>query len=499
MTPEDIEKHMKEGAKAFEEILRRPPECSALEMELKSALGLKDVAQCRALLREQGRWLAKFKGYELAELMDAAIHADSAADELVGLLLHSGVPAHCVYDRTGSDYQHTPLITAARCGRLDLIHKLIAEGADVFWASPPGANALSEILPSITRQAFLADTPELSGVREWLSQQGLRVDPHCADSRRKMVWASSSKNSWPDIPALLELGIPLAVTRWTSFMFQFALGRAGAAAAAELAIGELHHRDAYKRTPFLLAVAAGDLDVAKVLFERGSDIHATGHCGTTALHLAAENNHCHLLEWLLSSGISIDVRNEFGGSALRDAVSGNCVDAATVLLQRGGDVHEQKSNGLIHDAPLTDDLAMIKLLLKAGAEVNEASDSGYWPLRSACESGNAAAVSYLLNVGADPNLTSTGETAIFAAVSGDNIECARLLVEAGADVNARDCDDWTCLFLLRSEPIAQCLLEHGADPSLRDQCGGLPEEWKSIPISIRKKLTDWRNERRRTV
>lgn len=494
MTPEEVEQHMQAGADAFEELLCRPPECSALQLELKTAVELKDVAYCRALLLEKRRWLAEFKSHELAELMDAAIRADAAADEIVSLFLRAGVPAHSVYDRIGPDYQHTPLITAARCGRLNLIQKLVAAGADLFWASPTGANALSETLPSKSRQAPMVDTPEIGQVREWLTQQGMRIDPACKDSRRKILWAASSPISWPDVPALLELGIPLGATGWTPFMLDLASGLANAKAAAELAAGELHHRDAYLRTPFLLAVTAGDLETARALFERGSDLHARGHCGATALHLAAENNHCHLIEWLLENGFPLDAKNEFGDSALHNAVGRNCVNAATLLLQKGGDVRERDGNGygLVHDVSFADDLAMLKLLLEAGADVDDVSGGGSWPLHDACLAGGAAAVSYLLQMGANPDLTSSGETAIFAAVRGDSLECVRLLLEAGANVNATDCDGWTCLFCLRSERVAEYLLEQGADPRISDQCGGLPEDWKSIPISVRRELRDWR-------
>ncbi len=129
---------MEIGANSFDEMLDRPRECSELEMELMTAMELKDVACCRELLREKGQWLAKFKGHELAELMDAAIHSGETAEDLVDLLLQSGVPAHCVYDNIGPEYQHTPLVTAARVGRLDLVQKLAAAGADLFWASPTG-------------------------------------------------------------------------------------------------------------------------------------------------------------------------------------------------------------------------------------------------------------------------------------------------------------------------------------------------------------------------
>ncbi len=95
MTPEELEKLMQTGAASFDEMLRRPWECSELEMELKTAMGLKDVASCRELLGEKGQWLAKFKSHELAELMDTAIHSGEA-DELLDLLLRSGVPRELV-------------------------------------------------------------------------------------------------------------------------------------------------------------------------------------------------------------------------------------------------------------------------------------------------------------------------------------------------------------------------------------------------------------------
>jgi len=494
MNTKDLAEITQAGAESFEELLHRPWECSELEMELRTVMELKDVDRCRDLLREKRQWLAKFKGHELTELMDAAIKAGDAADELVGLLQQAGVPSQCVYDHIGASYQHTPLVTAARCGRLDLIHKLVLHGADLFWTSPTGANALSEIFSSRARQAPACDTPEIVQVREWLIQQGLRIDPKSADSRRKMMWASSQPDSWPDIPALMALGIPISETGWTPFMLDLAMGLANVATVEELPADELSHRDALKRTPFLLAVTAGDLEVARALFGRGGDFYAGSHCGASALHLAAANNHCHMIEWLLANGFPLDARDDFDNSALHAAASGDCVDAASLLLQKGADVHERDKNGygLIHEMSLTEDLVMLKLLLHAGADVNDVSGGGCWPLYDACHSGNTAAVSYLLQAGADPNLTSTGATALFAAVISDDLECVRLLLDAGADVNATDCDGWTCLFSLRSERVADYLLERGADPRIADQCDVLPEDWASLPFSVRAKLRDMR-------
>jgi ankyrin repeat protein len=497
MTPEGPDEVFQIGEKLFDEMLQRPRECQSLEMELKSAIVCKDVARCRELLQTKRKWLSEFKSHEHAELLGAAIHSGDTATELVGLLLQADVPAQCVYDYIGPDYQHTPVVTAAKLGRLDLIQKLVAAGADLFWKSPTGANALSAIQPSRAMQAPMTDTPDIAQVREWLMQQGMQIDPQCADSCRKLSWASAQPASWPDVPELLKLGIPFSATGWTPIMLKIASGTGDVSSLANLTLEDLNHRDVWSRTPFLLAVEGGNLAMAQVLLER--DLHAKGHCGATALHIAAKRNHCHLIEWLLEKGLPLDTKDEFLGSALHAAVGTNSVDSARLLLAKGADVHERDDNnyGLIHDVPLADDRAMLELLLSAGANVNDVSGGGTWPLQDASREGNADAVAYLLQVGANPNLTSTGETALFAAVSSDSFECVSLLLKSGADVNATDFDGWTCLFHLRSEQVAQYLLEHGADPSISDQCDGLPEDWESIPISIREMLRE--NRKRRGV
>jgi ankyrin repeat protein len=171
----------------------------------------------------------------------------------------------------------------------------------------------------------------------------------------------------------------------------------------------------------------------------------------------------------------------------------NPEDTEVLLLTTVEELHHR--DAWSRTVSLKNDMAMLKLLLNAGAEVNDVSGGGDWPLKDACRSGDAAAVAFLLQVGADPNLTSTGETALFAAVSSDSLECVRLLVDAGADVNATDCDGWTCLFHLCSERVARYLLECGARPDIADQCGGLPEDWERVPMSVRRMLQEWRTSR----
>ena len=107
---------------------------------------------------------------------------------------------------------------------------------------------------------------------------------------------------------------------------------------------------------------------------------------------------------------------------------------------------------------------------------------------------NLPAVKWLLANGAAPNTTSTGGTAVFNAVTEDNLEMVTLLVNSGANINAQDCDGWTPLCRTNSLTMAQLLLKLGADPNIRDQASMLCWDWvgdprnQSIPQEIFHKI-----------
>ena len=50
----------------------------------------------------------------------------------------------------------------------------------------------------------------------------------------------------------------------------------------------------------------------------------------------------------------------------------------------------------------------------------------------------------------------------------DNMEVMKLLLENGADVNARDKDERTALMFAKNAEMAKLLLENGADANAKD-------------------------------
>lgn len=89
----------------------------------------------------------------------------------------------------------------------------------------------------------------------------------------------------------------------------------------------------------------------------------------------------------------------------------------------------------------------------------------------AARAGDAAAVRLLTDLGADLNERGgrNNWTPLMHAVHGGHAEAARLLLEGGADPDARTADGWTALMMAASygdAAMAELLLDHGANAFL---------------------------------
>jgi ankyrin repeat protein len=193
-----------------------------------------------------------------------------------------------------------------------------------------------------------------------------------------------------------------------------------------------------------------------------------------------------------------------GGAA--DGADNNGDDAAAAVGFAGGG----RGRGAVKDggeltplvfAARADDLDSVKVLLAAGADVNETTGYGWSPLLVATQNRYYKLGAYLLDHGANVNLTNKGGwTPLYLATDNRNIESGdypvrkpdmdhleyiKLLVDHGADVNARMKDStetrtvftnqWldengATAFLRASQsgdvPVMKLLLAHGADPKI---------------------------------
>src|SRR3977135_4663641 len=83
------------------------------------------------------------------------------------------------------------------------------------------------------------------------------------------------------------------------------------------------------------------------------------------------------------------------------------------------------------------DLSSAKLLLAAGANVNDADAWGISALVLAAHSGYRELVDFLLENGADPNAAAAGFSSLQIAIMRRDEKMAGALLARGADANAR--------------------------------------------------------------
>lgn len=97
--------------------------------------------------------------------------------------------------------------------------------------------------------------------------------------------------------------------------------------------------DDLKRSALLLAARdAGDLDLVRLLHERGAEIDRADASGRTPLSYAAEAGRLALVRYLLSEGAGVDSRDRRSRTPLFHAVLGNQPEVVAVLLERGAAV-----------------------------------------------------------------------------------------------------------------------------------------------------------------
>lgn len=250
-----------------------------------------------------------------------------------------------------------------------------------------------------------------------------------------------------DVNARNELGATplwLAASEGRAAMVDQLL-RAGAKPNVALALGE---------TPLMAASRAGSVEAVKQLIARGADVNAKEQArGQTALMWAVSERHPAVVRTLLEVGAAVSAR-----SNTRSMLVNTGKDGLTRLSEDYTDFYEESQGGFtpLLFAVRQGDVECAKLLLDAGASIEEATPNGATALVLATHSGRWPMASMLLERGANPNAAEAGYTALHAAIVRDNVEFAKTLVARGADVNAR---------VAKSTPVRRFAQDFAVDPT----------------------------------
>jgi ankyrin repeat protein len=214
-------------------------------------------------------------------------------------------------------------------------------------------------------------------------------------------------------------------------------------------------------TPLMTCTRTGSEEGARLLIVHGADVNSrTTERGQTTLMWAAAGNHA-IARILIEHGADIAARSN------RLSLYTPRIPTITNVTPRGGTVHQGFRETIYHPkfkggltplmfAAQAGNIESVRLLLAAGADVNEGTEEAGPPLLLAASNGQEQVALLLLEKGADPNATDGyGMTALHWAleegvvgmsgghtqtdpywVHPNSRELVKVLLARGADPNA---------------------------------------------------------------
>jgi ankyrin repeat protein len=239
-------------------------------------------------------------------------------------------------------------------------------------------------------------------------------------------------------------------------------------------------------TALAWTVHRDDLETADLLIHAGANVNAANDYGVTPLALACTNRNAAMADLLLKAGANPNAALWTGETTLMTCAGTGFVDTVKLLLDHKADVNakeKQKDQTALMWAIAKKHPDAVKLLIERGADVHARSKVVEAPqpfvvactAKDPCLNGKFDGNTYAASIHF-PKTEGGFTPLLFAAQQGD-IESARMLLAAGADVNESTPEEGTALVIASAsghEKLALFLLENGANPNAKDGFGVTP-------------------------
>jgi ankyrin repeat protein len=249
----------------------------------------------------------------------------------------------------------------------------------------------------------------------------------------------------------------------------------------------------YTEVAFVHRAARGDAAAVRLFLTAGMNPNVKDNQGITPLIAAAGAGREETVKLLLEKGADLNAQNpervitkgkkrpkkitRYGGTPLIHAVRGGHTGTVLLLLDKGSDpniMDDKQGLTALHWAVFRNQQAALQTLLDKGANPGVKDKRGFTPLVMAAHYAKPEIVSLLLDRIPAEEQDAVKKYLLFTAAGAGRADNVLLLLEKGAEVNARYENGLTPLMLAARagrKDIVKLLLERGADAGARDQEG----------------------------
>jgi len=205
---------------------------------------------------------------------------------------------------------------------------------------------------------------------------------------------------------------------------------------------QVNATDRAGRTPLYAAIWAGNLEMARLLIERGALVRVGDFNLRAPIHFANWRGDKSMIDLLVEKGAVVDTRAIGAATPLIHASLNDNFEMARHLIERGADIDVQ-CNSLttpLYFAVLNNDEKYFDYLVRAGAGVDDPDFLGRTPLAVAVRDGNARMAAALVENGADPFRKDgrLGRSLLHLAAAEGHADVIDVLLRAGLEVSGKD-------------------------------------------------------------